>query len=82
MKEGWLRQHGSSEMQRKTIAARQFEMIPTIEEKVSEGETDDGAKTSDVEKWYSIDNDNYEVKPIRVTLLPQAIKVFGTSSRR
>lgn len=83
MKEGWLRQQGNSQMKRQVIQARQFEMIPKTEEPQSkEGESTEAASPSVVEKWYSIDNDNYEVRPIRVTLLPQAIKVFGTSSSR
>lgn len=50
----------------------------------SEGESKEATTTEkkvDAEKWYSIDNDNYEVKPIRVTLLPQLIRVFASPTR-
>ena len=36
-------------------------------------------KEPEIEKWYSIDNDSYEVKSIRATLLPDAIKMFCQS---
>lgn len=62
-------------MDREKILVRQFEMIPKVEEKVLE-ETEAKANPAD-EKWYSIDNDNYEVKPVRVTLLPDAVNVFA-----
>lgn len=84
VKEGWLRNRGVTQMHREKIAARQFEMVPKIEEipKQEEGKTEGENKSSEVERWYSIDNDNYEVKPIRVTVLPEAIKVFGLSTSR
>ena len=75
-------------MKREKILVRQFEMIPKIEEipstSVTMEEKGDGEKAPvvDNDKWYSIDNDNYEVKPIRVTILPEAIKVFGVSTSR
>ena len=75
-------------MKREKILVRQFEMIPKIEEIPSTSltmeEKGDGEKAPvvDNDKWYSIDNDNYEVKPIRVTILPEAIKVFGVSTSR
>ena len=75
-------------MKRDKILVRQFEMIPKIEEIPSTSltmeEKGDGEKAPvvDNDKWYSIDNDNYEVKPIRVTILPEAIKVFGVSTSR
>lgn len=84
VKEGWLRHSGTSQMQHENILARQFEMIPKTEEQSVniEGEKVDEEKSSAIERWYSIDNDNYEVKSIRVTLLPEAIKVFGASTTR
>lgn len=71
-------------MQHENILARQFEMIPeTPEQNVAvESEKVDEEKNSSVERWYSIDNDNYEVKSIRVTLLPETIKVFGAPTTR
>ena len=89
MREGWLRNRGIHQMKREKILVRQFEMIPKIEEIPSTSVTmeekgGDGEKAPvvDNDKWYSIDNDNYEVKPIRVTILPEAIKVFGVSTSR
>ncbi|XP_057371062.1 acylglycerol kinase, mitochondrial-like [Daphnia carinata] len=84
MKEGWLRARtGVSHIHSEKIPVRQFEMIPNTEER-SAAESDKGEeeKATDVERWYSIDNDNYEVKPIRVTILPDAIKVFSASTSR
>lgn len=85
MKEGWLRtKTETSQMNREKILVRQFEMIPKIEESsIAEKETTEEGKSVEVEeRWYSIDNDNYEVKPIRVTVLPDAIKVFSASTSR
>ncbi len=85
MKEGWLRtKTETSHMNRETILVRQFEMIPKTEESsVAEKEQIEEPKSVEVkERWYSIDNDNYEVKPIRVTVLPDAIKVFSASTSR
>lgn len=31
---------------------------------------------SEKEEWFSIDNEDYEVKPIRVTLLPKILKMY------
>ncbi|XP_065577690.1 acylglycerol kinase, mitochondrial-like [Artemia franciscana] len=47
----------------KDIFAQSFELHPKEEKE-------------DVERWYSIDNDNYEVKNIRVTLLPEKIRLY------
>ena len=85
VKEGWLRtKTGTSHMNREKILVRQFEMIPKIEESTAaEKEKSEEQKgVEGEERWYSIDNDNYEVKPIRVTVLPDAIKVFSASTSR
>ncbi|XP_046643063.1 acylglycerol kinase, mitochondrial-like [Daphnia pulicaria] len=85
VKEGWLRtKTETSHMNREKILVRQFEMIPKIEESsIAEKEATEEGKSVEVEeRWYSIDNDNYEVKPIRVTVLPDAIKVFSASTSR
>lgn len=44
-----------------TIEARQIELRPKVEKK---------------EMWFSIDKENFEAKPIRITLLPQMIPLF------
>lgn len=32
--------------------------------------------------WFSIDNEEYEVKPIKITLLPKLLNVFCLNSNR
>lgn len=44
-----------------TIEARQIELKPKVDKK---------------EMWYSIDKENFEAKPIKITLLPQMIPLF------
>lgn len=48
------------------LSVRTMELIP--ERKVKEAK--------DKEEFYSIDNEDYEVKPIRITLLPRHINMF------
>jgi len=84
IKEGWLRYHDTTETECEKVLVREFELIP---EKISppqkeevENETETKTvKEPESEKWYSIDNDAYEVKSIRATLLPDAIKMFCQS---
>lgn len=65
-------------MNREKLLVQQFELIPQVQEKAQdEGNKEEPA----VERWYSIDNDNYEVKPVRVTILPEAIKMFAPYSK-
>lgn len=82
IKEGWARSGNDSGMQREKIAVRQFEMIPKLEDKPTSGDEKYENNNASTEKWYWIDGDNYEVKPIRVTVIPEAIKVFGVSTSR
>lgn len=44
-----------------TIEAREIELTP---------------KNNEKEMWYSIDRENFEVKPVKITLLPQIIRMF------
>lgn len=32
--------------------------------------------------WFSIDNEEYEVKPIKITLLPKLLNIFCTNSNQ
>ncbi|KXZ75829.1 hypothetical protein TcasGA2_TC031813 [Tribolium castaneum] len=62
VKEGWKSEKGEKRKVREIIEARSVEIQP----KINQNE----------EKWFSIDNENYELKPVRVTLLPKLINVF------
>lgn len=77
IKEGWLRNQEKSEMKQEKIVARQFQMIPQNDQELREEEQQQSPTQITTERWYSIDNDNYEVKPVLVTLLPNAIRMFA-----
>lgn len=62
--EGWKRIKGDKSNIVEKLDARMLELIP---ETISSEEKP---------VWFAIDNEEYEVKPIRVTLIPKAIKVF------
>lgn len=47
-----------------SLHLRQIEIVPQIE------------RSETKESWYSIDKEDYEVRPIRVTIVPNAIKIF------
>ena len=65
-------------MKQEEIVVRQFQMIPQKDQLLVLGEDEEQqTPASTTERWYSIDNDNYEVKPVRVTLLPNAISMFA-----
>uniref|UniRef100_A0A1B0CE40 Acylglycerol kinase, mitochondrial n=1 Tax=Lutzomyia longipalpis TaxID=7200 RepID=A0A1B0CE40_LUTLO len=60
----WKRLQGQLEAAgREAIEARTVQILPEMMEK---------------EKYYSIDNEEYDVKPIRITLLPNAINMFSS----
>ncbi|XP_044253994.1 acylglycerol kinase, mitochondrial [Tribolium madens] len=62
VKEGWKSEKGQKRTVSEIIEARSMEIQPKL------------AKNE--EKFFSIDNENYELKPVRVTLLPKLINVF------
>jgi hypothetical protein len=62
-------------MQQERILARQFQMIPQNHHPLVDEQQQSPATAT--ERWYSIDGDNYEVKPVRVTLLQNAIRMFA-----
>ncbi|KAH0811429.1 hypothetical protein GEV33_011362 [Tenebrio molitor] len=64
VKEGWKSENGRMRDVEEVIEARSIEIQPKVTNK------------SDSEGWFSIDNENYELKPIKVTVLPKLIKVF------
>lgn len=82
VKEGWARSGSESKMQREKIATRQFELRPKPDDKSTSQDETIESNNANTEKWFWIDGDNYEVKPIRVTIIPEAIKVFGVSTSR
>ncbi|XP_053684585.1 acylglycerol kinase, mitochondrial [Sabethes cyaneus] len=61
----WNRQYSECPIET-SLGARTVELIPT-KLKVDESEKD---------LFYSIDNEAYEVRPVRVTLIPKAVEVF------
>mgnify|MGYP005985931231 CR=1 FL=1 len=63
VRDGWRSENGESRNVKEVIVARSVEIQP---------------KAGKNEEWLSIDNENYELKPIKVTLLPKLIKVFCT----
>lgn len=67
VKEGWRSENGKERSVEDVIEARSIEIIPKIPNKSEES-------------WLSIDNENFELKPIRVTLLPKLINVFCTNT--
>lgn len=69
--EGWRRLSGKPPKAENTFSVRELELIPVSKEKNSE---------KNIEQWISIDNEEYEVKPIHVTLLPNKIYVFCSAT--
>ncbi|KAJ8937290.1 hypothetical protein NQ318_020340 [Aromia moschata] len=61
VRNGWKSENGETRDVKEVIEARTVEVKPEIKQK---------------EAWFSIDNENYEVKPVRITLLPKAINMF------
>ena len=67
----------------KEIEEETKEVTENETEKVTETEAvKEPEPEPEIEKWYSIDNDNYEVKPIRATLLPDVVRMFSQVDKR
>lgn len=67
--EGWNRLNKKQPTVNNIMAARTVEIYP---QKVSrEGE----------EIWFAIDNEEFDVKPIKITFLPHAIKVYANGDK-
>lgn len=64
VKQGWRSENGQNRKIDETVEARTVEIHPKV------------LKNSQNEQWFSIDNENFELKPIKVTLLPKLINVF------
>ncbi|XP_046610154.1 acylglycerol kinase, mitochondrial [Neodiprion virginianus] len=65
VKEGWKRADGHKTVNKQTIEAKDIELRPR--ETVSKPEQS---------KMFSIDNEEFELKPIRVKLLPKSVTMF------
>lgn len=61
--EGWRSEQGTSREVKETIEARQVQLLPLNSK-------------DEKEKWFSIDNEEYEAKSVRITLLPKMIQMF------
>lgn len=64
VRQGWRSEQGQDRDIANVIEARQVEIHPFA--------VSDETK----ELWFSIDKENFEVKPVRVTLLPKLINMF------
>lgn len=63
VREGWKSQQGKEREIKERLQARRVKLIPLN-------------ATEESRKWFSIDNEDYEAKPVQVTLLPRVIKMF------
>lgn len=63
VKNGLKIEKGENEDVKEVIEARVIRLSPEVE----------------YESWFSIDNEEYEVKPIKITILPKFINVFCTT---
>ncbi|KAJ8911340.1 hypothetical protein NQ315_014184 [Exocentrus adspersus] len=66
VKNGWMSEQGKSRDVKEVYEARTIEIKP--EQKT--------------QSWFSIDNEYYEAKPIKVTLLPEAVNMFCKKESR
>ncbi|XP_046685866.1 acylglycerol kinase, mitochondrial-like [Homalodisca vitripennis] len=64
VEEGWRRVRGELPTAQEQLEAQQLEIVPVTQLQENE------------EKWFSIDNEEYEVRHIRVTLIPKSVQVF------
>ncbi|XP_048507133.1 acylglycerol kinase, mitochondrial isoform X2 [Athalia rosae] len=69
VKEGWRRANGNKKSVERTIDAKEIELRPH-ESVIKEEQT----------KMFSIDNEDFEVKSIRVKLLPKSVTMFCAQS--
>lgn len=72
--QGWRGLNGGERVVRETIEARQLEIKP-LEKEVPSDKND-----KEEEQWFSIDKEAFEVRPVRVTILPKILKIFCKDS--
>ncbi|KAK4887777.1 hypothetical protein RN001_004048 [Aquatica leii] len=59
--EGWRTEVGHDRNVSEVIQAKQIEVVPNEDKKI---------------QWFSIDSEEFEVKPVKITLLPKAVSMF------
>ncbi|XP_034950527.1 acylglycerol kinase, mitochondrial [Chelonus insularis] len=64
VKEGWRRNKGYITLVQKTFEAKDLELMPTMSD------------NSDDQQYFSIDNEEFELKPMKLKLIPNAVKIF------
>lgn len=69
VREGWRRVNDDSlNVNDNSIKARTVELLPLT------------VSTPENEIWYNIDNEEFDVKPIRITLLPNSLRIYCCKS--
>ncbi|XP_034253378.1 acylglycerol kinase, mitochondrial [Thrips palmi] len=82
VKEGWRRENGEDPSRPCKILAKEVKLWPVQavkhQDNATASSTQDNIPTGpkDIEKWISIDNEDYEVKAVHATLLPNLVKMF------
>lgn len=62
--QGWQSENGLNRITCEVIEAKEIEIKPFLKAE------------QEKEHWFSIDKEEFEVKPVKVTLLPKAIKMY------
>jgi acylglycerol kinase len=80
MRESWSRlDHPNQMVTDQVLKVRTIDIIPDVVERpiLSENEAaTESEEQAAKEVFYSIDNEAYEVKPIRISLMPQAVPMY------
>ncbi|KAK9873764.1 hypothetical protein WA026_002119 [Henosepilachna vigintioctopunctata] len=69
VKQGWKSENGHAREAKEKIDARVVEINPGVH------------SSNEKEVWFSIDNEAFEVRPIKITLLPKLITMFCEKER-
>ncbi|XP_011300465.1 acylglycerol kinase, mitochondrial [Fopius arisanus] len=64
--EGWRRIKGEKTLINKIVEAKDIELLPNT-----------GDDSSDKQQYFSIDNEEFEMKPVKIKLLSKAVKMFS-----
>lgn len=89
VQEGWRRENGVQPLRTNTLTTKDVKIWPlnnvslggseaadNVAESSEEGAGAGAGGLQGPEKWISIDNEDYEVKAVQATLLPNIIKIF------
>ncbi|KAK5644225.1 hypothetical protein RI129_008070 [Pyrocoelia pectoralis] len=60
--EGWKSERGQNRNVEESISAKEIEIKPD--------------ELDETERWFSIDNEEFEVKPVKITLLPKSVLIY------